>query len=86
MTGGPSRLVRLGAQVVVYSIAIGAVVWLIGWLHMRGEDGGVADVGLAFAYGGVVLGLSAFAVLGLLLMIGGAVSGSRARRGRTSGQ
>lgn len=83
MTGGPSRLVRVGAQVVVCSIALGSVVWLIGWLHMRSQDGGMEDLGLAIGYGLVVLGLSACAVLGLLLMVGGLiVSSSRARRER----
>lgn len=84
MTGGPSRLVRVGAQVVVCSIALGSVMWLIGWLHMRSEDGGVEDLGLAIGYGMVVLGLSACAVLGLLLMLGGLVSSARGRRGQPS--
>jgi hypothetical protein len=73
--------VRVGAQVVVVSIVLAALTYLVGWLHLRGADGGMEDLGTAIGYGLLIVGFAIVAAFGVLLMFAGWIASTvRGRR------
>lgn len=79
-----SRAVRVGAQVVVAAIVLAALTYLVGWLHLRGADGGMEDLGTAIGYGLLIVVFAVVAVFGILLMLAGWIATTLRSRRQTN--
>ena len=62
-----SRLTRTGKALSIGAPVVALLVFLIGQWDLRGEDGGLEDLGTAIAYGMVVVLALAVAFVGLIL-------------------
>lgn len=77
------KWVRFGAKTTVFSALAVGPVWALGWWHVHRLGGGLETLGLAIMYGLVMVALSVIALVGLMVMLVGALRARHAGRAAT---